>query len=680
MRYLNRLKAILASRYLFKVLFILSLVYIVIFINLSKKESYYNEEVNELTGIVTNYKYNDDKYTIYLKAKEKVVVTYKPNENLNINFGDTIKIKGIFYKPSSNTIPNIFDYKKYLERKDIFYIFKANDLKKIKNNENIIYDIKNNLLKRINILNNSKSYVKAFVLGIKDDIKKEVTTSYQENGVSHLFAISGMHISLFSSLLYFLIKKISYNNYYNFIFVFSFLVFYMIILDTPISVLRTIVMFLFFKINSLFNLRIKRLDLMLGVFVIITLFNPYVIFEISFQFSYIISFYLVVFNKKINSCKYKKIYMSFICFIVSLPIVLYNYYQVSFFSIILNLFFIPYVSIIVFPLSLLTLLFPFLDNILFFFIKILENISLLVANIDFFKVNFSKPNILLIIFYYLIITISIYNKKYLYLMIITLVIHKNFMYFTNSFNIIFLDVDQGDSSLLTYKDEVILIDTGGSYFYENIVSNKIIPYLKSIGRSKIDYLILTHGDYDHMGEAINLVNNFKVEKVIFNCGEFNELEIELIKVLDEKNISYYSCIKELNIDDNKLYFLNNKLYDNENDNSSVIYTELNNHKFLFMGDAGVEVEKDLIEKYNLQDIDVLKVGHHGSKTSSSKEFINETEPKYGVISVGKNNRYGHPNKEVLNNLDKSKIYRTDNQGSIMFKIKNDKLKIEICTP
>ena len=110
-----------------------------------------------------------------------------------------------------------------------------------------------------------------------------------------------------------------------------------------------------------------------------------------------------------------------------------------------------------------------------------------------------------------------------------------------------------------------------------------------------------------MGEAINLVNNFKVEKVIFNCGEFNNLEQDLIKVLDKKKIPYYSCIKELNIDDNKLYFLNNKLYGNENDNSSVIYTELNNHKFLFMGDAGVEVEDDLIEKYNLQDIDVLKV-------------------------------------------------------------------------
>ena len=189
-----------------------------------------------------------------------------------------------------------------------------------------------------------------------------------------------------------------------------------------------------------------------------------------------------------------------------------------------------------------------------------------------------------------------------------------------------------------------------------------------------------HGDYDHMGEPINLVDNFKVEKVIFNCGPYNELEKELIKVLDKKKIKYYSCIKELNIDKNKLYFLQTKEYDNENDNSNVIYIELVGYNFMFMGDASIIVEKEILDKYNLSNIDVLKVGHHGSKTSSSKVFINKTNPKYSIISVGKNNRYGHPNKEVLDNLKDSKIYRTDIDGSIMFKIKNNKLRIEECAP
>ena len=181
-----------------------------------------------------------------------------------------------------------------------------------------------------------------------------------------------------------------------------------------------------------------------------------------------------------------------------------------------------------------------------------------------------------------------------------------------------------------------------------------------------------------MGETINLVENFKVEKVIFNCGVFNDLEQELIKELDKNKIKYYSCIKKLNIDNNKLYFLQTKEYDNENDNSNVIYSKYGTFKFLFMGDAGIE--KDILEKYNISDVYVLKVVHHGSKTSSSIEFINEINPKYSIISVGKNNRYGHPNKETLDNLKDSKIYRTDQNGSIMFKIKNNKLKIETCTP
>ena len=189
-----------------------------------------------------------------------------------------------------------------------------------------------------------------------------------------------------------------------------------------------------------------------------------------------------------------------------------------------------------------------------------------------------------------------------------------------------------------------------------------------------------HGDYDHMGSAINLVESFKVENVVFNCGFYNELEKELIKVLKKKKIKYYTCIKRLNIDNNRLYFLQTKEYDNENDNSNVIYTELNDYKFLFMGDASIDKEKDILKKYNLKNIDFLKVGHHGSNTSSSEEFINSINPKYSLISVGKNNRYGHPKKSVLDILKNSKVYRTDQDGSIEIKIKNGGYSIEMCKP
>ena len=235
-----------------------------------------------------------------------------------------------------------------------------------------------------------------------------------------------------------------------------------------------------------------------------------------------------------------------------------------------------------------------------------------------------------------------------------------------------------------------MIDTGGKTEFskekwqirknsKTLAENTIIPYLKSEGIAKLDYLVLTHGDYDHMGESISLVDNFKVNNVVLNCGTYNDLEKNLIKVLNKKKIKYYSCIKELNIDKYKLQFLNTKMYDNENDNSNVIFTKLNNYKFLFMGDAGVEKEKDILKKYNLKNIDFLKVGHHGSNTSSSKHFINQIKPKYSLISVGKNNRYGHPKEEVLNNLEQSKIYRTDLNGSIEIKLNKNGYKIKTCS-
>ena len=267
------------------------------------------------------------------------------------------------------------------------------------------------------------------------------------------------------------------------------------------------------------------------------------------------------------------------------------------------------------------------------------------------------------------------------------VIHYNITIFNKGLEITYIDVGQGDSIFIKFPNDKsnILIDTGGKVTYGNLKNNysvgkNIVDYLKSMGIRKLDYLIITHGDFDHMGDSLYLIDKFKVENVIFNCGEFNVLEKELIKVLDEKKIKYYSCIKELSIDNNKLYFLQTKEYNNENDNSNVIYTEFNNYKFLFMGDAGIDKEKDILKKYNLKDIDFLKVGHHGSATSSSEEFIHSTNPKYSLISVGKNNRYGHPKETILNTLKNSKIYRTDLDGSIIFKIKSNSSKIETYSP
>ena len=652
---------------------------------LYQRKSVYSVADKEFIGTVYKIKATADKITIHVKAKEKLVVNYYQELPEEIKLGDKLQISGNLLIPSKNTIPNQFNYKEYLYYNGINYIVVADSISKIENNTKIIYYLKEKVNQRILSISYANEYIKTFILGDTTSLDDSVINSFRQNGISHLFSISGMHISLFAAIILSFLKRISYNNFYNYSVVIAFLSFYAILIGSSPSVIRSLIMYILFSLNKLFNLKIKKIDLMCLVLIIILLINPYYLYNISFQYSYIISFSLVLYSYKISKVKnkiMKSLYSSLISFLVSFPICIYNFYQANVFSIILNIFLIPYVSIIIFPLSLICFIIPKLSIILHFFISILESISLFISKYSIGIICFSKPNIYLIIIYYILIIMFLHNYKNIYLFVL-LFIHKTFIYFDPTIKVSYLDVGQGDSIFIKYpyNKSNILIDTGGLLNSNySVISNKTIPYLKSIGIYKINYLILSHGDYDHMGEAINLINSFKVDKVIFNCGTHNNLEKKLINVLDKKKIKYYSCIKELSIDNNKLYFLQTKEYNNENDNSNVIYTEFNNYKFLFMGDAGIDKEKDILKKYNLKDIDFLKVGHHGSATSSSEEFIHSTNPKYSLISVGKNNRYGHPNKEVLNILDSSTVYRTDQDGSIMLKVKNNKLRIETCSP
>ena len=682
--YMKRLKYILRHRYYIKIVALLFLLLVFIYTKVVKRQIIYNDET-EFFGVIYKIKVKNDKTSIYIKAKERLIIETYSQINDELKLGDTIYVKGILTIPNNNTIPNIFNYRKYLYNNGIYHIVIATNIEKVANNTNVIYYLREKILTRINKNSTSSHYLKLFILGDNSSLDEDIINSYQQNGISHLFSISGMHISLFAGILLYFLKRLSYSNHYNYTVVILFLVFYALLVGFSPSVLRSLTMYILHAINKLFNLKIPRNNIMYITLIILLSINPFLIYHIAFQYSYIISLSLVLFAKNIKSIKnsiLKSLYISYISFMVSIPICMYHFYKINILSIILNIVYIPLVSSIIFPLSLISFIVPKVDAILNIFIKIVETSSLFISKFKIGIVYFPKPNLIIIIILYIFIFALLYNKKN-YIIFLLLFFYKNSIYFNNNYEIASLDVGQGDSAFIRFprNKSNLLIDTGGRIDSNyKFTLNQTIPYLNSIGINHIDYLILTHGDYDHMGEAINLVINFKVKKVIFNCGEYNDLEKELIKVLDKKKIQYYSCIKQLNIDKFKLYFLQTKVYDNENDNSNVIYTELDRYKFMFMGDASTTTEHEILKAYNLTDIDVLKVGHHGSKTSSSIEFINEINPKYSIISVGKNNRYGHPNKETLDNLENSKIYRTDQDGSIMFKIKNNKLKVETCNP
>ena len=654
---MKKLKIILKYN---KIILFIIIILSILITNFYKPKSKFNNE-HEIYGYIVSKKSN----ALEIKSKEHIIV-YTNNTNFNLN--DYVYIKGSMFLPKGNTVFNTFNYKKYLSNKKIYYLMKADKIKLIKKNNNIFYKIKNIIINKIDKYKSSK-YLKVFLLGDKTNLDmKEI---YSNLGIIHLFSISGMHISILCFILNKLLCKIKYKN----IVIYMIFLFFIFLTSYQISIIRSCLSYIFSDINKKYKLNISSENRLILIVILLLIINPFFINNIGFKFSCIITFFIIHYSYLLENKNYilRGFIISLISFFSSLPILINTYYNVNLLSLLLNIIYVPFVSIIMFPMSIITFIFPVFDKYFKMIIDIFENITLFFDSIKLFNISFSKIPIVLILLYYFLLFTK--NKKIIFFIII--------FYFYNiySFNLklYFIDVGQGDSALIRYKNKNILIDTGGKINDHYIIKNNI-TFFKSIGVKKIDYIFLSHGDYDHMGESINLVNNFKVEKVIFNCGPYNDLEKKLIKVLDKKKIKYYSCIKELNIDKNKLYFLQTKEYDNENDNSNVIYTEINGYKFMFMGDASVTTEKEILDKYNLPDIDVLKVGHHGSKTSSSKEFINEINPKYSIISVGKKNRYGHPNKEVLNTLDNSKIYRTDHDGSIMFKIKNNELKIETCSP
>ncbi len=672
---MKKLKTILSSKYIFKILSLVILICDIIYLQNYHFISKYQPSDNTFIGTIDNYQVTDTELTIEVNAKEKLIVKYNfENNSLNkLSLGDKIIIEGKLTVPESLNIPNTFNYQKYLQYQKIYYIVEATSIRKIKNNRNFLFTIKNIIYQRITSLK-SKDYLEVFLLG-QNNLSRDISNAYRKIGASHLFSISGMHISILTSLIFFYLNKVTYNKKLKYLIADIILVFYLLLINTP-SLLRSTIMFLLISINKISKLKITKVDIVLLTLALSIIINPFIIYQIGFIYSYLISSFLFLFQNKFSKKKklIKIIFPIFLSFLVSFPITIYQNYEINFISLLINFLFLPLVSTIIFPLSLLTLLFPYLDSFLFHLLSVVEKVALFCSNITVITFIFSKPHFFLIIFYYFLLVITLKHPKYFYLIFIFIFLYYFSPNLNNKINITVFDVGEADSSLITFpfNQGNILIDTGKSSY---IMENGIIPYLKSKGIRKINYLIISHGDLDHIGGASYLVDNFPVEKIILNDGENTDLELSLIDLSKEKKIKYYQSVSSFSLNKHKLYILHTQNYDNENDNSNVIYFKYFNYKFLFMGDASLIKEKDILEKYNIKDIDFLKVGHHGSSSSSSKEFIDAMKPKYSIISVGRNNSYGHPKDSVLDILSQSNIYRTDLDGSIEIKLNKKKCQI-----
>lgn len=239
-----------------------------------------------------------------------------------------------------------------------------------------------------------------------------------------------------------------------------------------------------------------------------------------------------------------------------------------------------------------------------------------------------------------------------------------------------VDVGQGDCMILHSRNQTMLLDTGGlSQDSKNkVYQDKLKPLLLSLGIRSLDILALSHGDYDHLGEALSILNDFKVKNVFFNDGAFNQYEKEIISLLEERNIPYLRIKKDDTFQLGNFFFYSlNQSWKEENPSSMVLLGKVRWNYFLLTGDMTSDTEKVILENFDLPELLFLKVPHHGSKTSSSLTFLEAVKPTYALISVGKSNRYHHPNLETVTNLTRCsrKVYMTSVHGSILINFRKD---------
>ena len=665
------MKKVLNSFLFYLIMGMILSIFVILKVYVIKYKSVYQDKEYTLTGKVSKVVLSEGKVSFVLKSSENIQMFYY--DDFNLNDGDEVTVNVVLSSPNKNTVPNTFNYQKYLYNNGIYKVGTVNKIEIVKKNINILNNLKSSLSKRFSF----NPYLKLFILGDKKGIN-ESYNYYKDIGVAHLLAISGMHVGVFVSimrkLLFFLSKK-SQNKIISIV-----LLFYAFLTGFTASILRVVVFFIINSINKDYDFKLSRMKVFLLSLYLLILINPFFITNVGFLYSFACFFTMIIINKYLHKNYFKNLFIiTFYMTLFTLPITVSLNYEINLMVFVSNFLLIPFVSYILFPFALVTVLFKFLNPVFTFLTFIMEKVAYFFSMINFTKIIIPKTSIVLIIIYYVLLISFIYfnKKRYLVFLINLIIIIKIIPFFNPFANIIFLDVSQGDSMLYITKNQskVYMFDTGG--IRNRSISDNSLMYLKSLGISKIDYLILTHGDYDHCGDAENVINKFKVKNVIFNNDGFKTIEKNIINILNKKRISYYQS-KDISLPN--ITFLNSKLFDNENDNSIVTLINESGIKFLLMGDAGKNAENAIMNKYNLKNITFLKVGHHGSNTSSSETFINYIKPKYSIISVGKKNRFGHPKKEVLDTLKNTKIYRTDHNGSIEVLINKNKYKINIYSP
>lgn len=689
-------------------------------INKSSKLEKYTNYRNNFIGVVdevVELNEDDSKYTVLIKKannethNEKIILSIYGRTKLNL--GDVVTINGILKVPSRNTNPKLFNYRLNLLSDKIHTTMTIEDhsIQVIGLDNKFGYTIKDKFTKEVTQLfqtylnSENAQLITSIILGKSKYLDEDDLTKYRDLGLAHILAVSGLHIGIITGFIIFLFSRIGINRRLNVILSLTIIWAYVYLIGFPASAVRASLMFSILFFSQLIHEPYDSINTIMFSMLLSLFMNPFWLFNVGFQLSYMATISILIFTPKIINLFYplKSNIILTISSIIGvniglLPLQAYYFNSVPLLGLISNIITVPLLSIaliIGIIMIILNYTFMFLNSVLGYILDLILSIQYLIVNmlykIPINSISIYSPGILEIGLFYIILGIVFYYirinefKPILKRMVLYYLIGFTFLSVLNialddSIEIEFIDVGQGDSILIKTQASTYLMDTGGSLFGSfDIGKNITLPYLLKQGINKLDGIFITHFDEDHSQGLEALMEKIKISAIYSSYSPGFELEN---KINSHKiPLIYLNSSHGLILDRNtsiKIIWpnfethLNNLSSNNKSLVSLLTYKDLT---ALFTGDIEGEVEGLIIEDLP-KDIEILKVAHHGSKTSSAFEFIHGINPDYSIISVGKNNFYGHPNKEIIERLKNvnSKIYRTDEMGSIKV-VLDDRLSI-----
>lgn len=664
--------------------------------------------IKEMVTIISDIQEKEYKKVCTAKIvrnNKKILINIKMSQDIpSIKYGDSLYIEGEFKQPEEARNYKGYNYKQYLKTKKVIGTVELEKAKILKSsNGSFIHNIQKYIRDTINgtLTDEEGNLLLAILLGDKDKLSEDIQESFKTSNLSHMLAVSGAHVSYIILGLTYVLQNSIIGKKNGKIVCIIFLLAFMAITNFTPSVTRACIMAILTLFSSIIY-RKSDVYTNISVAALITLiFNPYSLLDLGFQLSYGGTIGIIIFIKRIQEKKSNSKVINYIkqmalvsiyANIIIIPIMMYHFNTVSFTFIISNIMASPILGIIVitgFLFIIASITVKPLTRLIAIFIKpilsILIKISQICSKLPFSNILVVTPYMFNVISYYAIILYCIKSKKnnkckiIICLLIVLILINFIIYIFPQKLRIFFIDVGQGDSTLIITPDKkTVLIDGGGSDSFD-VGEKVLLPYLLDRRILKIDYVLISHFDTDHCGGILTIMEKVKVKNIIIseqaehseNYERFKKLmihkKIRLIEVKkgDKIKIGRYSEFKIL--------FPTSRLLSENplNNNSIVAQFNYNNFKMLFTGDIEKLAEQQILktEKAEIR-ADILKVAHHGSKTSSIPEFIKAVRPKIALIGVGKNNTFGHPNQQTIKNLEniKCRIYRTDLQGEIIIRI------------